>query len=165
MAPILEEQMALGRQDYRLVLDVKSEKKAFLLLLPFEVETWRRAKELLAERETEYWADIRANPYPSKGHLLEAAERFLANARSRAAMECIDLLIHDKGTPPPDFVVCVLKDNLTSKEPTNSLDQHAVIDLINWLQENPRQSPMTFSKLSGAIYRCSTGPPVERQSI
>src|SRR5205823_12296931 len=101
------------------------EKKAFLLLLPFEAETWRRAKELLGEREAEYWAEIRANPYQAKEHLLEAAERFLSNARPRAAMECVDLLIHDKGSPTPDFVVRVLKENLTSKEPTGSLDQHA----------------------------------------
>src|SRR5207253_1890760 len=51
------------------------EKKAFLLLLPFEAETWRRAKELLAEREAEYWAEMRSNPYQAKEHLLEAAEK------------------------------------------------------------------------------------------
>jgi hypothetical protein len=115
-----------------------AEKKAFLLLLPFEIETWRRAKQLLGEHESEYWAEIRANPYQAKEHLLEAAEKFLENARPRAAMACVDLLIYDKGTVPADFVVRVLKENLTSKEPAGSLDQHAAIELINWLQENPQ---------------------------
>ena len=142
-----------------------SEKKAFLLLLPFEVETWRRAKELLAEREAEYWTDIRAIRAQAKGHLLEAAEKFLANARPRAAIECIDLLIHDKGSPSPDFVVRALKDNLTSKEPINSLDQHAVVNLINWLQGNSETKPDDLFQISGVIYRCSMGIPVECQSI
>jgi hypothetical protein len=118
-----------------------AEKKAFLLLLPFELETWKRANELLGERESEYWTEIRANPYQAKEHLLEAAEKFLENARPRAAMECVDLLIHDKGTPSPDLVVRVLKENLTSREPVGSLDQHATIELINWLQENPETKP------------------------
>jgi hypothetical protein len=117
------------------------EKKAFLLLLPFETEAWKRAKEFLGEHETEYWAEIRANPYQAKGHLLEAAERFLANARPSAAMECIDLLIHDKGSPSADLVVRVLKENLTSKEPASSLDQHVTIELINWLQTNRETKP------------------------
>src|SRR5207237_6626128 len=56
-------------------------------------------------------------------------------------MECIDLLIHDKRCPSPDFVVRVLKENLTSKEPTSSFDQHAAIELINWLQRNPETKP------------------------
>jgi hypothetical protein len=130
-----------------------AEKKAFLLLLPFEAETWRRAKLLLGEREAEYWLEIRANPYQAKDHLLEAAEQFLANGRPRAAIECIDLLIHDKISVSPDLVVGALKQNLKSNEPVSSLDQHATIELINWLQNNAQTKPDDLFQIEWSYLR------------
>jgi hypothetical protein len=112
------------------------EKSAFLALLPFEPGTWQRAKTLLGDKQVLYWAKADARPYHLKDVLPEAVEHLLAFRRPRAAIQCLYWMVHEKMQISVDQVHRALIDNLTSEEPSYSMDQHACTELIQWLQNN-----------------------------
>jgi hypothetical protein len=112
------------------------EKAAFLVLLPFDPDTWRRVKSLLPDEGTQYWNRVDARPYQLKDQLPEATERLLQHGRPRAAIQCLDWMIYQGQKISVDQVCRALLANLVSKEPFQSLDQHACIKLIQWLQKN-----------------------------
>ena len=118
------------------------EKIAFLSLLPFTRETWVRAERLLAAKQPAYWNKTSAESYePNAADLVFAAERLLEYGRTQAALQCLERATHEKQTTPTDLVIRALRENLGSKEPPNTMDQHALIELINWLQGNSETDP------------------------
>lgn len=111
---------------------------AFLAWLPFNRKTWTHAKRLLGGDEALYWAKTSANQYQAAAEdLLLAVEGLLQYGRPGAALQCLSRLIHEKQPTPPDLVIRTLQASLVSEEPANALDQHTMIELINWLQTNP----------------------------
>ena len=112
------------------------EKSAFLALLPFEPETWQRAKILLGEKEVLYWKKTDARPYDLKDMLPTAVEHLLKYGRPRAAIQCLELMVHNKMQISVEHLHRALLDNLNSEEPSYSMDQYACTELIKWLQEN-----------------------------
>lgn len=115
----------------------EEEKSAFLALLPFDTDTWRRAKSLLGEKEVLYWKKTDVRPYESNDALPEAVEYLLKNGRSKAAIQCLNWMIHERMQISVANAYRALMDNLSSVEPTYSMDQYACTELIQWLQNNP----------------------------
>jgi hypothetical protein len=113
------------------------EKAAFLVLLPFGRESWKRAKEILKGIENLFWQKTEARPYHLEDQLPEAVEHLLAHGRPRAAIQCIYWMLHKKIQPSLDATYRALLENLTSEEPAYSMDQHACTEIIQWLQNNP----------------------------
>lgn len=114
----------------------EEEKSAFLALLPFDPDTWHRAKSLLGEKEVLYWKKADARPYQLKDALQEAVEHLLKNGRPRATIQCLNWMIHEKMQISVANAYRALMDNLSSVEPAYSMDQHACTELIQWLQNN-----------------------------
>ena len=126
------------------------QKTSFLVFLPFERETWKRVDSFLTDKASGYWKQANANPYQGKEDLGEAVERLLEHDRPHAAIQCLETLVLQKGSIAPALVSRTLMANLSSDEPTNAFDQHAVIELIKWLQENPETDPKDLFKVEWA---------------
>jgi hypothetical protein len=123
------------------------QKTVLLALLPFERKTWEHAERLLGADQAAYWERASANPYEAKEHLMEAVERLLNYGRARAAIQCLDRLIHKKAPITPDLAVRALEANPTSHEPVNSFDPHATLSVVQWLQDNQQIDANTLSRI------------------
>ena len=125
-----------------------SEQKAtFLALLPFTHDTWRRAESKLGNDAVFYWRKADATPYGSSMDLIEAANKLLQHERPRAALRCLGRLIHEKTDFPPRIAVRAMVGSLTTAEPLIGLDQHTLVEAIEWLQNHPSMDTPTLSQL------------------
>lgn len=126
------------------------EKAAFLVLLPFGKEAWKRSKEILGDKENLYWTRTEARPYHLEEQLPEAVEQLLQHGRPRAAIQCLYWMLHKKMQPSIDAACRALLGNLTSEEPLQSMDQHACTEIIQWLQRNPDVNVAILSQIEWA---------------
>ena len=123
------------------------ERAKFYIYLPFTKEAWTRATEELGDAVSLYWKDARANPYDDEENLVEGTELLIANERGRAAVQLIERLLYLKKTIPAELAVSALEKNLVSSEMSNSFDQHATSEIIEWLQENPDTNQKSLANL------------------
>lgn len=114
------------------------QKASFFSLLPFEHGTWQRAEKWLGSDAYEYWKIANVNPWRRQEQLPEVVDKLLINGRPIAALSCLGRLVHDKTSFSSFLAIRTLRDCLTADEKTNALDQHAVLELIEWLQDQPR---------------------------
>jgi hypothetical protein len=117
------------------------QKAAFLSLLPFTQDTWVRADKFLGNDESAYWKKANVNPWGKQEHLLEAVNKLLKYDRPKSALACLNRLVHDKVTFPPDLAVRSLIDTLTTEENQGALDRYDMLEVIKWLQDNPNADP------------------------
>lgn len=124
------------------------QKTALLTLLPFTQDTWLRAEKFLGKDAAAYWEKVNVNPWWPKEHLLEAIDKLLQYNRPKAALACLSSLVHDKVTFEPDLAVRSLIGTLTTKETqAGPLDRYDIIELIKWLQNNPKTDPDALFKI------------------
>lgn len=123
------------------------QKSRFLAILPFDRETWKKAKELLGEKEILYWKQTDARPYELKEELNDAIEKLLQFNRPLAAIQCLRWMMHEKVKISTEYVSKALLASLTSDEPTYSVDQYEIAELIEWLQNNPEADEKTLSDI------------------
>ncbi|MDD2942060.1 MAG: hypothetical protein PHC51_03745 [bacterium] len=109
----------------------------FLACLPFIRGAWDRASEWLQAKEREYWTRTGANAYQADGDLEMAVEKLLEYGRPHAAIGCLDKMRHAK--QPIDSSQCVraLLAALSSNEPRYVMDEHDIVELIQFLQAEP----------------------------
>jgi len=121
-------------------------KLAFLLLLPFDPEVWHRAEEHLGNEVENYWKEVNANPWGlEQQYLFEAAEKLIFNGQHRAAIDCLYLLAHKKIVFTAKFALPALMGGMASGNEAGQLDQHHIMEVIKWLQENePEDSDDLF---------------------
>jgi hypothetical protein len=131
------------------------QKNAFLILLPFTQDTWRRAKQLLNDNVMLYWKKAKANPYDSQDQdqLLGAIENLIEYGRPGAALNCLRKLVYEKRTFSPDIGLRVLMGIATTNkedDPTH-LDSYDLVELINWLQNNPQTDSKRLLEIEWAF--------------
>lgn len=118
------------------------EKCQFLIFLPFDDETWRRAADWLGGEEKTYWDKVVVNPYGTEGDLIHAVDRLLEVSRSKAALDCLFVRLHKKLPLDQERTIKVLLDAVASEEePRNTMDHHHVTELIKVLQDDPNTEP------------------------
>lgn len=118
--------------------DWTDQQKADLLVcLPFVKETWLRATTLLGENEELYWKRADARPYQLTHELKEAVKQLLKYGRPKAAIACLDWMVHSKVEPFVNDVCEALLACVSSDEPKHTIDQHTTSELIEWLQNRP----------------------------
>lgn len=122
-------------------------KAVFLSALPFGREAWVRARALLGDEEKEYWKRADANPYDAKTDLLEAVEKLLAFDRAASAIQLLEAAVSDSFEVPTELAIEALRQSLATTNSPNAVDQHATIQLIKWLQENPSTDPSRLSQI------------------
>jgi hypothetical protein len=115
----------------------KDQLLAFLLLVPFGQQTWRRAEEILGGVAHSYWKQVRVNPWGMEpDDLLEAAKKLTSNGQPAAAIGCLYLLADKKVSIPMPLASAALLGGLSAEEKQRQIDQHEIIEVIKWLQEN-----------------------------
>ncbi|MGF6646524.1 hypothetical protein [Paraburkholderia sp. GAS82] len=119
---------------------------AFLKLLPFEPETWRRAERSLHNDVGRYWQEVSVNPWPlDEPALVEAVHDLLSHGRALGAVSCIARLVHKKATFAPELALNALLEALRSPVGQDRIDQYAIQEIILWLQANlPTDSEELF---------------------
>jgi hypothetical protein len=126
------------------------QKATFLTFLPFGHDTWRRADAALGDDAAYYWKKVNVQPYGQQPHLLEAVHRFLQHGRPRAALACLDRLVHENADFPPALAVQALTDSLQVSEIPSGFDQHQAAEMIGWLQRNPATNPDDLFRIEWA---------------
>ncbi|HYA39763.1 MAG TPA: hypothetical protein VEF34_00540, partial [Syntrophobacteraceae bacterium] len=115
----------------------KDQLLAFLLLVPFDRQTWRRAEEILGSEALSYWKQVQVNPWGMEpDDLLEAADKLTSNWQPAKAISCLYLLVHKKVPIPMPLASAILLGTLSEEEQQKQVDQYEIIDVIKWLQEN-----------------------------
>ncbi len=107
-------------------------KAAFLTVLPFTCEAWKRVAGELGEDEDEYWKIAIAQPdRENPDGLTYAIDKLIANGRSDSAIQCIWLADKTEG----DYLELGLNALETFKQ-ENRVDEHAIGELFNYLHGN-----------------------------
>ena len=124
-----------------------------LSILPFEIEAWQRAEDLLGDSEAEYWTRTGANPYDPSSDLNIAIGKLLENARFKAAMRCIYMLVYRGQLPDESQSVAALVSWMTTDEPPQQTDPYRVLKVIEALQDNAQYTPQEIMKVESANLR------------
>ena len=130
-----------------------STQKATLLgYLPFSSETWSRAKRILGNRESEYWAKAYVNPFNANHEeLIFAIDRLVENNRVLAAISALEKLVYRKEPVESQQVVRVLNALLQSPDQLRGMDLHAVTLLIKRLQQDQNTNQDELFKIEWAF--------------
>jgi len=122
----------------------------FLSYLPFTVDTWKKAKEILGENEVSYWSKVSVNPYQAQGELYEAIDKLLEYGRPTAAIQCLYRILHDKKPLDKTRAIQVLLSALSSTESPYSMDRYDIIEIIKSLQDDPDTNPDDLGRIEWA---------------
>jgi hypothetical protein len=126
------------------------QKASFFAFLPFGHETWRRAEAGLGNDAAVFWKEVNVQPYGEQPYLLEAVEKLLMHGRPGFALSCLYRLVYGKIDFPPALAVQALLDAVKTHEPPRGLDQHALSEVIKWLQANRASNPDDLFKIEWA---------------
>jgi hypothetical protein len=126
------------------------QKASFYAFLPFGHETWRRAEAKLGNNSAAYWKKANVQPYGPQPQLLEAVEKLLQHGRPLAALACLNRLAHENATFAPEIAVRTLMESLKAIEPSSGFNHHAILELIKWLQDNPKTEPDALFRVEWA---------------
>lgn len=113
------------------------QKGQFLAYLPFSKETWDRASDWLQGDEHEYWSRVEAYGYQSDDELATAVEKLIEHGKAHAAINCLFWMHHTKQRLDINHCVEALLAAPLSKEPSNLMNAHHIVELIKILQVDP----------------------------
>jgi hypothetical protein len=109
----------------------------FLLHLPFEPETWKRAESLLGDSISYYWKKTNASPYETDSRNLEfAVNLLLNNKRLIKALDCVYKIVHDDIDFDIKLATRVLLDVLNTPSVHERIDSYETVEIIKALQNN-----------------------------
>ncbi len=114
-----------------------AQKSAFLILLPFDEETWTRAEGSLGNEEGLYWRNADVNPWGTHRDLTKTIEKLIYYGRASAAVQCLWRSVDEEGSFDPELAVRALLAVLSSEHPEREFDRDATIEVIAKLQNNP----------------------------
>jgi hypothetical protein len=108
-----------------------------LAYLPFTVETWKRAAQLLSENESLYWSSARVNPFEAGDDIDIAIDHLIGVGRVPAAINCVARRIFQKQPFNPEHALAALHLAAQSGETLRQIDTFEIVQIIKALQENP----------------------------
>ncbi|MGH7581640.1 MAG: hypothetical protein ACREL5_00270 [Gemmatimonadales bacterium] len=112
------------------------QKAAFLCFLPFDEATWARVAAALGTDQSLYWLNTDASPYRVSGDLRIGVDGLLEYHRPRAALRCLNWMLHRTKTVDVSRTVRALIGATRSTDKGRA-DNHEVVDLIKALQDDP----------------------------
>jgi hypothetical protein len=107
---------------------------SFFAVLPFELQSWHRAEELLKEDAAAYWKRTWANPHSASPNVLEAAERLMRYNRPDAAVDCLAYLVREKQDFDPKLAINAIESYLVAPLPKGQRDHYDLLEILVWLQ-------------------------------
>ena len=122
-----------------------------LCWLPFTEEAWRRAEAWLGKREGEYWRRTSARLfYNEDGDIGIAIDKLIEHQRPKAAIQCLSLMRHDRGTFDKQQALRALLTPLDPNEPEGQELRYAIIEIIQDLQADPEANQEDLIKVEWA---------------
>lgn len=118
--------------------------------MTFNTEAWEQAIKLLGEAEKQYWQKTNASPYWEENNLTTAVDKLIQYGRPRAAINCIDRMLHTKQPLNINLTVKALMVALSSDEPYYANDVFTVTDIIKTLQSSDEISEDDLFKIEWA---------------
>ena len=107
----------------------------FLSWLPFTEEAWKRVEAWLGKQEGEYWRRTGAGlRYGTEGDIGLAIDKLIKHRRPKAAIQCLALMKHDRGTIDKQQAFRALLSPGNSHEPVSQELRYAIIEVIQDLQ-------------------------------
>ncbi len=123
----------------------------FLLSLPPGEETWRRVEAILPSQVANYWNRVQINAWwLEPDELLEAVNKLSEHGQAASAVDCLYLLSKKKIPVELPLAMSALIRVLESDHQQDRLDQHHIIEVISWLQQN---APPTSDDLAQIEWR------------
>jgi len=126
------------------------QKCALLFNVPFEIEIWQKADELLGEQVGKYWKNINANPFSTQSSLLPAIKNLLRYNRPLLALDCIYAHYFSKKELFIEQAIEALLKGTSTDEPIGAMDAHHVIEIIKMLQVDPQINEDKLFKIEWA---------------
>ena len=112
------------------------QKCALLFSLPFEMEIWEKAYELLGEDVGEYWKNINVNPFPTQSSLLPAVKALLQYDRPSLALDCIYAHYFTKKEFFKEYAIEALLKGNSSDKTISAMNSHYITEMIKMLQDD-----------------------------
>lgn len=120
----------------------------FLSWLPLSGGAWERAEAWLGKREGEYWRRTSARLfYNTDGDIGFAIDKLISYQRPKAALQCLALMKHDKGTFDRQQAFRALLASGDTDEPEGQELRYAIIEIIQDLQSDPEASQEDLMKV------------------
>jgi len=120
----------------------------FLSWLPFSGGAWERAEAWLGKREGEYWRRTSARLfYNTDGDIGFAIDKLINYQRPKAAIQCLALMKHDKGTFDRQQAFRALLATRDTDELEGQEIRYAIIEIIQDLQSDLEASREDLMKV------------------
>ena len=120
----------------------------FLSWLPFTEEAWTRAEAWLGSWEVEYWGRTGARLfYGTDCDIGFAIEKLIKYGRPKAAIQCLALMKHDRGTLDRQQAFRALLTPGNPDEPVEQELRYAIIEIIQELQSDPEVNQEDLMKV------------------
>ena len=137
----------------------------FLSYLPFTKETWHRATDWLGKSEKEYWSRTSTLPYHTDDDFGIAIDKLIEYDRPHDAIKCLYQMKYYKQSLDKVRSIKALMAAISSKEPSEAIDPHSIIEIIKALQDDPDTDPddlcqieWTYLNLLNGYYHRDASP-------
>ncbi|MGN5136670.1 hypothetical protein ACTG15_00030 [Aeromonas sp. 164P] len=135
----------------------------FLTALPFSSDAWERASEWLKNNEREYWTRVHASAYQIDSDPEFAIDKLIHYGRPHEAIELMSNMRYTEQHFNVEQCVQALLAAISSKEPSSAVSQHGIVELINYIQNEPSVNKDDLFKVEWAylplLDRHSGGAP------
>ncbi|WP_322533131.1 hypothetical protein [Vibrio parahaemolyticus] len=123
-----------------------------LILLPFNIDTWKRVKTLLgSSEEILYWSNTIVAPYLcEKDDLYDGIDCLLKYNRPLSAISCLSYLIRTEKTVKIEVAVRALLDAVNTCEKVSQLSHYEISELIKFVQSSNNSSDEDLFKVEWA---------------
>lgn len=114
------------------------QKQSLFLNLPFELEIWKKAEEILDKEVVEYWRNIKSSPFGTQSDLKFAIQKLLKYDRPYFALDCIYAHYYlGKGFLKTEAVAALLK-GASGDDKVETAETYHVVEIIKMLQNDPQ---------------------------
>ena len=143
----------------------KAQKAKFLVLLPFEEETWHRVANQLDEQdEGHYWRNVKVDRYGVGADLTIAIEKLLEYQRTSAAVLCVYRTVENGGLFDESLATRSLLAVLEDPSGIECLERDGPVEVIKRLQKSSTTDQDALFKIEWSFLlwldRFSPGSPV-----
>ena len=143
----------------------KAQKAKFLVLLPFEEETWHRVANQLGEQDEGcYWQNVKVDRYGVRADLTIAIEKLLQYQRASAAVLCVCRTTENSGRFDESLAIRTLLAVLEEPSDIKHLDWDGTVEVIKRLQKSSTADQDALFKIEWNflpwLNRFSPGSPV-----
>ncbi|MDI9335655.1 MAG: hypothetical protein QM520_01275 [Gammaproteobacteria bacterium] len=124
----------------------------FLAYLPFTKGVWERAGKWLGTHERAYWTRTSLSYEGDWTDLALAIDKLIEHGRPHAAIECLGMCLAKQLSIDSDQCVRALLSALTSTEPSYTIDDYHIVELIKFLQAKPLVNPDDLFRVEWAYF-------------